>query len=310
MLSFFPSLLPDETLYSGWARYGERLGLSSVRILSPLLFGKVVTTARFYMESRVDCFASNFPKGHPYNSCEYILQNHTLFPLHSPTWFENRAKAISGVMTGTLFKKRTILCNQTHGIYPNKYARFCPVCRDEDVFSYGEPYWHRLHQIPEIAICAKHKCLLENSTLTITWPDVTSFLHFVSARQVISSSLRPRTFSREDGEYKRLQLLFAKNAKYVLARPSHVIDLEKTVRMFVQVLCPRKGFSVAYLNLPTSGLANQIRSRYSEELLARLNIKISPIRLSMMFHNRTPPSPVALFLLMDFFGVKINSLRK
>jgi hypothetical protein len=152
--------------------------------------------------------------------------------------------------------------------------------------------------------------LLENSTLTISWPDITSFFHFVAARQVISSSLRPRTLRVEDSEYKRLQLLFAKNAKYLLAHPNHGIDLEKIVRRFVQILCPRKGFSVAYLNIPTSSLANQIRNRYSEELLARFNVNISSIRLSNMFHNRNLPSPAALFLLMDFFGVKINSLRK
>lgn len=38
--------------------------------------------------------------------------------------------------------------------------RYCPVCYQEDLQLYGEPYWHRSHQLPDMQICTKHRCWL------------------------------------------------------------------------------------------------------------------------------------------------------
>ncbi len=38
--------------------------------------------------------------------------------------------------------------------------KFCPTCRAEDAEQYGEPYWHREHQIPLMPLCPKHGCRL------------------------------------------------------------------------------------------------------------------------------------------------------
>lgn len=37
---------------------------------------------------------------------------------------------------------------------------FCPMCYQEDVETYGEPYWHIAHQIPISPVCSKHHCRL------------------------------------------------------------------------------------------------------------------------------------------------------
>lgn len=39
-------------------------------------------------------------------------------------------------------------------------ARLCPLCLEEDCTNYGEPYWHRAHQLPNVFICASHGCAL------------------------------------------------------------------------------------------------------------------------------------------------------
>ena len=46
--------------------------------------------------------------------------------------------------------------------------RYCPQCFDEDIATYGEPYWHRLHQIPGIAVCPRHDCWLADTEITLT----------------------------------------------------------------------------------------------------------------------------------------------
>lgn len=39
-------------------------------------------------------------------------------------------------------------------------ARLCPACLDDDYRRYGEPYWHRIHQLPNVFVCASHGCIL------------------------------------------------------------------------------------------------------------------------------------------------------
>lgn len=59
------------------------------------------------------------------------------------------------------------------GIYQSssmdaRRLRYCPQCFDEDIATYGEPYWHRLHQIPGIAVCPRHGCWLADTEITLT----------------------------------------------------------------------------------------------------------------------------------------------
>ena len=36
--------------------------------------------------------------------------------------------------------------------------RFCPHCLSEDCDRFGQPYWHRAHQLPNVFFCHKHLC--------------------------------------------------------------------------------------------------------------------------------------------------------
>lgn len=46
-----------------------------------------------------------------------------------------------------------------------RYLWFCPLCVKEDREIYGETYWHRKHQIRNMRICPKHKCMLMESSV-------------------------------------------------------------------------------------------------------------------------------------------------
>lgn len=61
--------------------------------------------------------------------------------------------------------------------------RYCPVCYQEDLQLYGEPYWHRSHQLPDMQICTKHRCWLVDTDVT-----------YNSARQ---QELFPATFTMQ-----------------------------------------------------------------------------------------------------------------
>lgn len=42
-------------------------------------------------------------------------------------------------------------------------ARACSACLDEDLRTFGETYWHRSHQLPNLSMCHKHGNLLQSA---------------------------------------------------------------------------------------------------------------------------------------------------
>ncbi len=71
-----------------------------------------------------------------------------------------------------------------------KYLRknslcFCPLCMKQETEQFGEPYWHRLHQIPGVTCCPKHRVkLIQAITLKdIRWKFIPAYC-FISGKQM------------------------------------------------------------------------------------------------------------------------------
>jgi len=47
------------------------------------------------------------------------------------------------------------------------FFRYCPACAVLDREKFGEAYWHRIHQITGINVCAIHGCLLLKTTVRL-----------------------------------------------------------------------------------------------------------------------------------------------
>jgi len=48
--------------------------------------------------------------------------------------------------------------------------RFCRICAQEEYFTTGQPYWHRVHQLPGVLVCPVHKqtlCALAAETIEL-----------------------------------------------------------------------------------------------------------------------------------------------
>ena len=160
-MNFFPTPYADEILYSTLARYCIRSG--NVREIHNFedLFGTRNCVASLELPTHLDALISNMPVGAKYTA-EYLIYKHTLFPFVAAFIPEERAKKIIQTMRngeGAISYNRTGLLSITL----NRYFRFCPQCFREDVEIYGEPYWHRLHQVTGVYICPKHKNPLHNS---------------------------------------------------------------------------------------------------------------------------------------------------
>lgn len=63
---------------------------------------------------------------------------------------------------GNLKRQKKIIQNST--CVPDSIRlRYCPECVRQDIAQFGEPYWHRSHQMKVVKCCHKHGCELQET---------------------------------------------------------------------------------------------------------------------------------------------------
>ena len=167
MLGFFPTPYPDELLYSVLARYYAWSANVSPKVALQELFGKTTVIATFDLPSHIENLVQNLPFGSKH-TVESLIQQNTLYPLYAPFLPPDRAKTVfdsmCGHFSGDIHTRTGIMASAVPQI---NFFRFCPVCLREDSEKYGEPYWHRVHQIAGVLVCPIHQVHLQNSGVKI-----------------------------------------------------------------------------------------------------------------------------------------------
>lgn len=167
MACFFPIPYPDELLYSILARYHVRSGNVSPKATLKELFGLGTLVAVVDMPCYIERLIERFSSFIKYNAEELILR-HTLYPYYTAFLSKERSSGIlqsmRGEFGGEIHAKTGIMAS---GIHTRAFLMFCPECFRRDIDKYGEPYWHRLHQIPGVLVCTEHCCLLQESRIRI-----------------------------------------------------------------------------------------------------------------------------------------------
>ncbi|MFN7652493.1 MAG: TnsD family Tn7-like transposition protein [Cyclobacteriaceae bacterium] len=158
MINFFIDPLPDETFISWMRRYQYRV-LHSETSLDAKLFGEQISMQSLDLAFGLENFVKTLSHISNY-SVEQIIQDHTLWPFYINFVNESKWKRIVNFMRGVKINKRYRGLRLLN-IYSGSLPMYCPKCRDEDIAKFGEIYWHRTHQIPDILICTKHNCFLE-----------------------------------------------------------------------------------------------------------------------------------------------------
>jgi len=166
-MHFFPTPYKDELLYSVLARYCMRSG--NIREIHNFedLFGTRNCVAVMELATHLDALIRNMPANTKYTA-DYFIFNHTLFPYLAAFIPPDRAERIISYMrNGDGSASYISLGLVSSSMQRNPYFRFCPECFEEDIRIYGEPYWHRLHQVAGVFVCPKHKVPLYNSTVLV-----------------------------------------------------------------------------------------------------------------------------------------------
>jgi hypothetical protein len=167
MHGHFPNPYPDEMLYGICARLSERANFPSKKGFCESLFG-AGAIAVIDLPSRLEFLADQLPLGHP--SAEILLQNHTLLPLYLPFLPKARAEKCKLAALGDGGKSLPFLTGtMASKIEQPANLRLCPICANEDKNAFGEPYWHRSHQVAGVATCYRHRIRLVETLIRRGW---------------------------------------------------------------------------------------------------------------------------------------------
>lgn len=169
-LPFFPSPYPDELLFSICARYHFRACNSSSAITANELFGSNRLNPLNYFPNSLQTLKERLPDK-PHYSIKSILFKHTLLPLYVPfrssSVYESICNAITSVNRIDSQLNNYIYSTNSDNLPMRRTLHFCHVCFHSDIKTYGEPYWHRCHQVHGVNICHKHMEWLMDSEVPI-----------------------------------------------------------------------------------------------------------------------------------------------
>ncbi len=182
MIGFFPTLYPDELLYSLLARYYAYSGYTAYTYAANILIENKSVKPSIEFISKLSPEVIKLLTRQA--SLAEIVEKHTLLPYYARFYPKQRLlTAYNGMLaedkTCHNVVKRTPLKNGSFN-----YLRFCPLCAEDDLRLFGETYWHRSHQLPLVDVCPLHACRLVDSPVPITSIDSPSL---VSADSAITS---------------------------------------------------------------------------------------------------------------------------
>lgn len=154
MTAYIPEFYPDEILYSYLARY-QKHTMSDFSMLCRALFAKKNNRVSLYHIDAVTAMVDSISSLEKI-TFEEILSGHTLFPYF--TRFVSRQRREQMIRSLILGKTDYLLKTKGRVIDTFKY---CPICFEDDLVKFGESYWHREHNIPDLSVCPKHNCVLQ-----------------------------------------------------------------------------------------------------------------------------------------------------
>lgn len=162
MITYMPTIYPDELVYSWFCRYYVHSGCFSHKMALQELYCKKSD----YLSKE---FIGNLNNGameqiDKIYSLDRLVLDHTMYPQYArfiPLAEKKEA----------LYRLGYDSCD-VHHLFPvlprndgERYLRYCPLCVKDDRETYGEAYWHRKHQIRNMGICTRHKCRLMESSV-------------------------------------------------------------------------------------------------------------------------------------------------
>jgi hypothetical protein len=306
MLLFLPQPYPDELFYSICARYHAQSGNKSFKDSQNDLFGVKTASAVFDLPNRLDAFQNMLNDGTKFTS-ERIIWEHTLFPLYKPFLPQERAEKIIESMKrsdrgGTIHSQIGIMASS---IPVTRYMRYCPKCHQADKDKYGEPYWHRIHQVSGVIVCPIHKAGLYESDIAIHLPNKHTF-------HILPNQLTNFKMDNDSLWFDK-DLFIAESAFWIL---NHAVSQYRTLD-FTKLYLPflqQKNLATISGRIKQNDLIQEFVSYYGQQFLKRIYCEIKDSQdnwLNKMVRKpRGTTHPLHHLLLIGFLGINPEELFK
>lgn len=154
MLSYFPTLYPDEDSRSIIFRYHVLSGNSDFSVTNSELFGRRVYGLNVFPRN-LNFLFNQLPNR--FISMDDFLFKHTYFHCVKPFIPNDRLfKTIEEMMENAGDSNIAALLGKGQDRFISDNVRYCPECMKNDNQKYGEVYLHRTHQLSFITYCPEH----------------------------------------------------------------------------------------------------------------------------------------------------------
>ena len=259
---------------------------------------KVTTTVDF--PCNLNALIKNMPKTWPYN-LELLIDKYTILPFYKPFWPAERVEKVKSMMSNKYSQEVHLAAGiYSNEIVPWKYLRFCPECFKEDIKLTQEAYWHRIHQVPKVLICPKHRILIQNSTVR-TYEIESSFYYTANESNCIEKENEGTKLASDVVE--RLVRL-ANDIQWLLNNSTPVNEPEWFRQAYYNILM-RRGMVSKKGRVDQGAFLNQFIQYHSAEFLRVLDllpdVENSHNWVSLMVRKyANPPHPIKHLLMIQF----------
>jgi hypothetical protein len=268
----FPDILPDECILSAVARYKHRLMFFSSSKIFEICTFKAKGHFRHDLPTFLGSLAQSLPNQDLY-TIDYLIDKCTLFPYYRPFLPQERQERLRQSMRAN--DASAIL--DSAGIRQRKvpvvgWLRYCPECFMSDCQRYGEPYWHRLHQIRGVEVCPEHRVFLQNSTAPLRL--ATTKTRLLAAEELCHEW--PRIGQRIDDSDMDHQVLLrlAQDAQWLLAQTELKDGPEAIVARFRMLFIDRGMATKLHHKIQNQKILADLSHYYSPALLRLLNCEL------------------------------------
>ncbi|MDR7867738.1 MAG: TnsD family Tn7-like transposition protein [Sporomusaceae bacterium] len=159
----FPTPYPGELFYSIIARFREWLGYSGTITRTDLF--SYSNKVPLILPSNLEQFCGKLPAGSTIDP-EYIIKSHSILRIFSPFVIQSRMNLIENAMKSKRYVLVNTIVDGEKG-YMSEHLKFCSQCIKQDDNTFGEPYWHIIHQLRGVWYCHIHGTPLLNSTINV-----------------------------------------------------------------------------------------------------------------------------------------------
>ncbi|WP_308636529.1 TnsD family Tn7-like transposition protein [Paenibacillus silvisoli] len=265
VVAHFPSLYPDELLYSGVARYHQMSGNIAQKQTIKELFGNRLVCSTTDLPSHLKHLSERL--GSTY-TLEELIMKHTLYPYYCAFLPQEKARRVYELMSeGSSHGEAHVLLGIPASlIKPPCYLRYCSLCYMEDIARFHEPYWHRSHQLPGVCVCPVHKKALRETTVAYSTREKKfEFIALAGLSIGDSNSLRLQTV------HLNKLVMVAERSTDLLQSEANILNCTLVSRRDLQL----KGYITAQGRIRFQKIIEDFTAYYSSEFLSDMNCEVN-----------------------------------